>query len=122
MIFSGVFTIISYVKEKAQNNLMKVCLIVNGIYAVGGRKITSAVILHRKINRQYGIQKALFWPGRKRTACSKAGSQDNRIQSGVFKERIANPTGMTDTLSICPKKTGSTQPTPHIMEQKRLDH
>ncbi len=36
MIFSGVFTIISYVKEKAQNNLMKVCLIVNGIYAVGG--------------------------------------------------------------------------------------
>ena len=36
MIFSGVFTIISYVKAKAQNNLMKVCLIINGIYAVGG--------------------------------------------------------------------------------------
>ena len=36
MIFSGVFTIISYVKAKAQNNLMKVCLIVNGLYAVGG--------------------------------------------------------------------------------------
>lgn len=36
MIFSGVFTIISYVKAKVQNNIMKVCLIVNGIYAVGG--------------------------------------------------------------------------------------
>lgn len=36
MIFSGVFTIISYVKAKAQNNLMKVCLIVNSFYAVAG--------------------------------------------------------------------------------------
>ena len=36
MIFSGVFTIISYVKAKAQSNLMKVCLIVNSLYAVGG--------------------------------------------------------------------------------------
>lgn len=36
MIFSGVFTIVSYIKEKTQNNLMKVCLIVNGLYAVGG--------------------------------------------------------------------------------------
>ena len=36
MIFSGVFTIISYVKAKAQNNLMKICLIVNSLYAVAG--------------------------------------------------------------------------------------
>lgn len=36
MIFSGVFTILSYVKAKAQNNLMKVCLIVNSLYTVGG--------------------------------------------------------------------------------------
>ena len=36
MIFSGVFTIISYIKAKAQSNLMKVCLIVNSLYAVGG--------------------------------------------------------------------------------------
>lgn len=36
MIFSGVFTIISYVKAKAQNNLMKVCLILNSLYAVAG--------------------------------------------------------------------------------------
>ena len=36
MIFSGVFTLLSYVKAKAQNNLMKVCLIVNSLYAVAG--------------------------------------------------------------------------------------
>ncbi len=36
MIFSGVFTIISYVKAKAQSNLMKVCLVVNSLYAVAG--------------------------------------------------------------------------------------
>lgn len=36
MIFSGVFTIVSYVKAKAENNLMKVCLIVNSLYAVAG--------------------------------------------------------------------------------------
>lgn len=36
MVFSGVFTGLSYVKAKVQNNLMKVCLIVNGLYAVGG--------------------------------------------------------------------------------------
>lgn len=36
MIFSGVFTIISYIKAEAQSNLMKVCLVVNSLYAVGG--------------------------------------------------------------------------------------
>ena len=36
MIFSGIFTIVSYVRAKAQNNLMKVCLVVNSLYAVGG--------------------------------------------------------------------------------------
>ncbi len=36
MIISGVFTILSYVNAKAQNNLMKVCLIVNSLYAVFG--------------------------------------------------------------------------------------
>lgn len=36
MIFSGVFTILSYVKAKAQNSLMKVCLIVNSLYAAFG--------------------------------------------------------------------------------------
>lgn len=36
MIFSGVFTIFSYVKAKAQNSLMKVCLIVNSLYGAVG--------------------------------------------------------------------------------------
>ncbi len=47
MIFSGVFTIISYVKAKAQNNLMKVCLVVNNLYAVAG-----VVFLGMMINTQ----------------------------------------------------------------------
>lgn len=36
MVFSGVFTILSYVKAKAENSLMKVCLVVNSLYAVAG--------------------------------------------------------------------------------------
>lgn len=36
MVFSGIFTIISYVKSKAQNTLMKICLLINNVYAVGG--------------------------------------------------------------------------------------
>lgn len=45
MIFSGIFTIISYVKAKAQNNLMKVCLVVNGLYAVGGVAVFAMMVL-----------------------------------------------------------------------------
>lgn len=36
MVLSGVFTILSYVKTKAENSLMKVCLVVNSLYAVAG--------------------------------------------------------------------------------------
>ncbi len=36
MILSGIFTIASYMKAKVQNNLMKICLLVNGLYAVVG--------------------------------------------------------------------------------------
>ena len=36
MILSGVFTILFYVKGKVQNNFMKICLIVNSLYAVAG--------------------------------------------------------------------------------------
>lgn len=36
MVLSGVFTILSYVKAKAENSLMKVCLVVNSLYAVAG--------------------------------------------------------------------------------------
>ena len=36
MIFSGIFTIVSYAKAKVQNNLMKVDLVVNSLYAIFG--------------------------------------------------------------------------------------
>lgn len=45
MIFSGVFTILSYVKAKVHNNLMKVCLIVNSLYAVGGVAALGMIIV-----------------------------------------------------------------------------
>ncbi len=45
MIFSGIFTIVSYVKAKAQNNLMKICLVVNSLYAVGGIAVFCMMIL-----------------------------------------------------------------------------
>ena len=36
MIFRGMFTIVSYAKAKVQNNLMKVDLVINSLYAVFG--------------------------------------------------------------------------------------
>ncbi len=36
MVFSGVFTIVSYIKARVQNSLMKICLIVNSLYAAVG--------------------------------------------------------------------------------------
>lgn len=36
MIFSGIFTAAVYGKSRVRNPLMKVCLVVNGIYAVVG--------------------------------------------------------------------------------------
>ncbi|WP_122643143.1 hypothetical protein [Luxibacter massiliensis] len=36
MIFSGIFTVISYTKLKVKNHLMKVCFIVNSLYMAGG--------------------------------------------------------------------------------------
>ena len=45
MIFSGVFTILSYTKAKAQNNLMKVCLIVNSLCAVFGVAALGMIIV-----------------------------------------------------------------------------
>ncbi len=47
MIFSGVFTIISYVKAKAGNNLMKVCLIINSLYAVAGIGFLGMMIIQK---------------------------------------------------------------------------
>lgn len=36
MIFSGVFTITSYCRGNVKNTLMKICLVINIVYAVGG--------------------------------------------------------------------------------------
>lgn len=36
MIFSGIFTILSYAKAKVRNNLMRICLVVNSLYIVAG--------------------------------------------------------------------------------------
>ena len=36
MIFSGIFTLICYSKCRAQNTLMKICVVINLIYAVFG--------------------------------------------------------------------------------------
>lgn len=36
MIFSGLFTVWAYQKQAVQNTLMKVCLVVNSVYAAGG--------------------------------------------------------------------------------------
>ncbi|MBD5554085.1 MAG: hypothetical protein HDQ95_01710 [Roseburia sp.] len=44
MIFGGVFTVISYVMAKVQNNLMKVCMIVNSSYAVFGVAVFGLMI------------------------------------------------------------------------------
>ena len=49
MIFSGVFTIISYVKAKAKNNFIKVCLILKGIYGVGGGAVFCMMVLPKVI-------------------------------------------------------------------------
>lgn len=47
MIFSAIFTIISYVKAKAQNNLMKVCLVVNSVYGVFAILVITMMIAQR---------------------------------------------------------------------------
>lgn len=36
MILGGMFTFFAYAKVKVQNNWMKACLVINGLYAVGG--------------------------------------------------------------------------------------
>ena len=36
MIFSGIFTALVYAKAKIQHTLMKLCVVINGLYALGG--------------------------------------------------------------------------------------
>ena len=49
MIFSAIFTIISYVKAKSQNNLMKVCLVVNCVYGVFAILVIIMMIAQRSM-------------------------------------------------------------------------
>ena len=49
MIFSGIFTIASYVEAKVQNHLMKICLVINGLYMAGGIAVIAMIILPRII-------------------------------------------------------------------------
>lgn len=39
MLFSGIFTIFCYIKAKMQSSLMKICLVVNSLYAAAGTMI-----------------------------------------------------------------------------------
>ncbi len=50
MILGGGFTILSYVMAKAQSNLMKVCLIVNSLYAAFGVAALGMIILPKFIS------------------------------------------------------------------------
>lgn len=45
MIFSGVFTIVSFIKGKVQNPLMKVCVVINSLYGVGGAAVFVMMVL-----------------------------------------------------------------------------
>lgn len=45
MIISGLFTLFSYTKGKAQNNLMKISLVVNSLYAVVGVAIIGMMVI-----------------------------------------------------------------------------
>ena len=45
MIFSGLFTILSYFRGTVQNTLMKLCLVINGLYAMGGVTLFAMMIL-----------------------------------------------------------------------------
>lgn len=49
MIFSGVFSIICYRIKKVQNNLMKICVVVNGMYAVFGAAVFGMMIVQKFI-------------------------------------------------------------------------
>lgn len=49
MIFSGVFTIISYTKSKLQNTLMNVYLGINGLYGVGEIAAIYMMVLPKKM-------------------------------------------------------------------------
>lgn len=45
MIFSGIFTVISYAGAKVKNALMKICLVINCLYAVAGMAAFGMMLL-----------------------------------------------------------------------------
>lgn len=45
MIFSGILTIVFYTKGSARGNLMKICLVVNNLYAVFGIFVLGMIYL-----------------------------------------------------------------------------
>lgn len=47
MIFSGIFSILSYTKGKVKSKLMQVCVVLNSIYAVGAIAIIGMNIVTR---------------------------------------------------------------------------
>ena len=47
MIFSAIFTIVSYAKGKAQNTLMKICLVINSMYDVFGIGVIAMMITQK---------------------------------------------------------------------------
>ncbi len=73
----------------------------------------SAARWRPKTNSQLKTQNALPCPGRNRTARSRAESQDNRMQMGVFRGKMEKPMGRTNRASICPSCIGRTQAAPH---------
>lgn len=47
MIFSGLFTIYAYAKAHLQSSLMKICLVVNGLYLAGGAALLVMMAITR---------------------------------------------------------------------------
>lgn len=47
MIFSGVFTVLAYVNWKVKNGLMKICLVVNSVYGIGGIAVFGLMAVSR---------------------------------------------------------------------------
>lgn len=45
MIFSGVFTVLTYVNWKVKNGLMKICLVVNSVYGIGGIAVFGLMVI-----------------------------------------------------------------------------
>ena len=50
MIFSGIFTMVVYVKKRVQNSLIKICVVVNGLYAVAGFAALGMMILPKLVS------------------------------------------------------------------------